>query len=129
MFGIQTSRALELRPVAQQQPGDGEERSPGGRVSVQDLEIVVMAVVMAEEVTGLQRIRFQHAELEIQLRNRAGNGGARVQMWMSDPNISPYVFLCFAKGKTEKSKDRAELFGKSSGHLHETPPPLSFFSG
>lgn len=62
MFGIEMSRDLELKLVAQQEPGDGEERSQGGRV--QDLKIVVTAAVMAKEVVGLKRISFQHVKLE-----------------------------------------------------------------
>lgn len=62
MFGIEMSRDLELKLVAQQEPGDGEERSQGGRA--QDLKIVVTAAVMAKEVVALKGISFQHVKLE-----------------------------------------------------------------
>lgn len=64
MFGIEMSRDLEKTKTNGRQHGDGEERNQGGRVSVQELNIVITTIVMAEEVTGLERISFQHVKLE-----------------------------------------------------------------
>lgn len=65
MFGIEMSRDLEKTKTNGRQHRDGEERNQGGRVSVQELNIVMITtIVMAEEVTGLERISFQHVKLE-----------------------------------------------------------------